>query len=739
MCTIYVICTILGTITSVNCTVTSLCAFSGNHPIATIIVVSASRNFFISCVGTTFPVTSFVSFPTLFSTCGILSLVIYHIVTKLGACISYRICFIASIALSGLGAVLCASSVIVRNIICEAMTKLSTFISYCICFIAIIALSSLGAVLCASSVIVRNVICEAMSVCLNCFLSNKNFLTNVTVLTFSQTCFCTSRSNCLVNNLGMTCCSNVFINVGVTASTCMSGVTLLGTSRSSYNCGVAMYVFKCGNSACFFSIASFTFAVLGSLCLLGSGSICDPFAPLMSIGIYSNIFCTCMLAVVYASVCHNADCITSSILGYDALAPLMSIRIYSNIFCTCMLAVVYASVCHNADCITSSILGYNTHAPLMSIHINCDSFCVRVSAFTGECLNALFGTSRSLCYLFCIYVSMGSNVLNSYLISGYVVGDKVCAGFTDNHILSAVVIIPTVVDLVEYLELSACGKLKCNSPLCLILRLCHKMILVDLPIVDSSLDIHLMCSIVFICFCLSCIACASNPIGLRRIVLKVCRLLSASVVEYKGESLNRIKHDGVRPPSVLALGSGVAGPSCCYSCGCPHVGINLSPVRGVLEVNGYLVRNLSLFLAASAFSMIFNGSIRLFGNCPFAELMSLCLNGNGGFLHYVSLATRAVNYEIVASVLGTCGGIYVFLNCFAGLVTKLFAFNRSANRAGLGIFAISLYPSVIFAAKALFTSVAPVISVFILMAKLINRLCVCMGGIVSTSERLNAI
>ena len=212
-----------------------------NHPVATIIVVSASRNFFISCVGTTFPVTSFVSFPTIFSTCRILSLVIYHIVTKLGALVSYCIGFIASIALSGLSAVLCASSVIVRN-----------------------------------------VICEAMSVCLNCFLSNKNFLTNVTVLTLCKTCFCTSSCNSLINNLGMTGFINVCINVGFATSTCMSGVTFLGTCGLSYNFGIAVYVLKCGDGVGFFSIASITFAVLSSLSILCSGSIYDPLAPLMT-------------------------------------------------------------------------------------------------------------------------------------------------------------------------------------------------------------------------------------------------------------------------------------------------------------------------------------------------------------------------------------------------------------------------------------------------------------------------
>ena len=227
----------IGNITAYRTSVSSLAVF-GSHPIV-IECVTLSLYFLVSCIIASGA--SYVCIPADFCTSSVLCLVSDLIVTKLCAFNSYRICFIAIIALSGLGAVLCASSVIVRNVICEAVSSF-----------------------------------------FNCFLSNKNFLTNVTVLTFGKTCFCTSRSNSLVNNLGMTGFINVCINVGVAAFTCMSGVTLLGTSRISYNFGIAVYVFKCGDGAGFSSIASITFTVLSSFSILCSGSIYDPLAPLMT-------------------------------------------------------------------------------------------------------------------------------------------------------------------------------------------------------------------------------------------------------------------------------------------------------------------------------------------------------------------------------------------------------------------------------------------------------------------------
>ena len=53
---------------------------------------------------------------------------------------------------------------------------------------------------------------------LNCFLSNKNFATNRAVLTFSQTCFGASSSNCLVSYLSMTKSRNCLLSNLIIAS-----------------------------------------------------------------------------------------------------------------------------------------------------------------------------------------------------------------------------------------------------------------------------------------------------------------------------------------------------------------------------------------------------------------------------------------------------------------------------------------------------------------------------------------
>ena len=97
--------------------------------------------------------------------------------------------------------------------------------------------------------------------------------------TFGKTCLGTCRINCLVNNYGVTESINVSVNVGVVTSTSMSGVTLLGTSRSSNYCIIAVLVTKSGDNAIFCSIAIIALAVLSTIFILASGSIFNPFAP----------------------------------------------------------------------------------------------------------------------------------------------------------------------------------------------------------------------------------------------------------------------------------------------------------------------------------------------------------------------------------------------------------------------------------------------------------------------------
>ena len=488
------------------------------------------------------------------------------------------------------------------------------------------------------------------------------------------------------------------------------------------------------------------------------------------------------LSIIACCVCPNVICakVCATSVTVMIVADLVDVTKLCNGFCVCMLSIVSTCVCLNAVLCTSRSCCYLASV-VMRVLINRNSLCVSIATFASECLNTGSCTSSSGSYGCSVAMSMRSNVFKCYLISCNGVGNKVYTGLADNHILTVVVIIPTVVNAVVYLELIACRKFESDSPSSLIFGFCHEMVFIDLPSVDSTLDVHLMCSASLVSLSHSSVRKITKPVNLICIISKVSGLASAAVVEDNLQACGGFNLHGVRPPAVVKLSSRISGPEVCLLALTvnPGIGVNGSPVGSVLEVNSYLVIGLVFFFATSASSCVLDSSFCFFGNLPFAVLMTgssrfaigICVVANGAGMSCITalcasrcsynglvFVSKCVNAGICISISAMTGvsSITIFCtcrSCYGGLVRvtcsrnchgcgDCIATNRAVNSLGLtGICTsrinLRLDCGSVNRAKALFANLAVTCAV-ILMTCCRNRLCLCMICVVLTSVCLFA-
>ena len=123
------------------------------------------------------------------------------------------VCIAASASVSGV-TICCTSRISYNCSIAVRMTKSSDNAVFNF------AAGAAGAVLCTVNGFCGLCICDPFAPCVtksgNFFLSFKNLIANRAVLTFGKTCFCTIRSNSLVNNLCMTAKLTVFFAAKLT-------------------------------------------------------------------------------------------------------------------------------------------------------------------------------------------------------------------------------------------------------------------------------------------------------------------------------------------------------------------------------------------------------------------------------------------------------------------------------------------------------------------------------------------
>ena len=206
-----------------------------------------------------------------------------------------------------LGKHLGATSVALEVVVFVLMTK-SINLVICVCVATNRTSVSCITLCCASRISYNLVIIVTESIHGNC-CSGKLYFTNCTVnYVFVRTCCCTSRINIVFNcslTCGVTKSVNVCINVGDAASTSVSGVTLLCTSRIGYGRCVAMNVLDRRNNAFLNLAASTANAVLCAVCLFGSGSVFNPFAP----SVTESINCCCLSGKFLFANCTVNYCI----------------------------------------------------------------------------------------------------------------------------------------------------------------------------------------------------------------------------------------------------------------------------------------------------------------------------------------------------------------------------------------------------------------------------------------------
>ena len=236
-----------------------------------------------------------------------------------------------------------------------------------------------------------------------------------------------------------------------------------------------------------------------------------------------------------------------------------------------------------------------------------------------------------------------------------------------------------------------------------------------------------------------CITARIRPV-IKTIILEVGCLLSVFTIEDDVKTFGSFKLKCNREQAVLTF-------NCCHSRSGPSIGnrinepsvkIYFCPLSGIV-IKCYLMSDSGFVVTALACLTVFYGSIGFLVLNLVTILMTCCINGNCFLADYVSLANRTVNYDIIASAFSTSRGLFIFLNCLSRCVSKSFAFNCAALRACLRRFAGCIYPFVIITAKTIFASVAPVVSIFVYMTKLGNRLCVCVLRVMRTCVCLNTV
>ena len=217
--------------------------------------------------------------------------------------------------------------------------------------------------------------------------------------------FCTIRINFVFNyslTSGVTERINVCINVGVAASTSVSGITLLGTSRIGNICFISMFVLDRRNN-CFFSlVASAANAVLETVGFFGSFCIYDPFTPSVTESRYFGI-CVCIVTNRTCVSCITLCCtsrisyniiiiVTESINFNVSFGELfftnrtVNYVVVRTFFCTIRINVVFNNSC---ACNVICKLTVFFSAKVANCLVFTSSFATLVLTFSGSvnCLN----------------------------------------------------------------------------------------------------------------------------------------------------------------------------------------------------------------------------------------------------------------------------------------------------------------------------------------------------------------
>ena len=185
------------------------------------------------------------------------------------------------------------------------MTKLRALVNYCVSFIATIALSGLCTVFCASRIVVRNVICEGVTRSSDFFLLNKNLVASRAVFTCGKACFCTSRSLCFIKNFSVSKLFNILC-VGVLSImlTIECHSTNCTTSRS-----LGFYAFIPSMSTC---------VNTDNLCVRIAARASECLHSLCHTSSRSGNFTLIVVAVdIKLTICSYGDCISTCSLYHN--------------------------------------------------------------------------------------------------------------------------------------------------------------------------------------------------------------------------------------------------------------------------------------------------------------------------------------------------------------------------------------------------------------------------------------
>ena len=275
-------------------------------------------------------------------------------------------------------------------------------VNFVICVCVVTNRTSMSCItLCCTSRIGYNlVIVVTESVHGNCCSGNLNF-TNCTInCTLIRACYCTSRINIVFNyslTVGVTESVNVCINIGVAASTSVSGVTLLCTSRIGYGRCVAMNVLDRRNNSFLNLAASTTNAVLCTICLFGSGSVFNPFAPCVT----ESINCCCLSGKFLFANCTVNYCIVR------ACSCAVRLNVFFNYSLTIGVAESVNCLLRNENSVTNrAVLTFSkTCALASSINRGINNLCVTAKLAIGLAAlvaNCLFKTGSLAAFVFAL-------------------------------------------------------------------------------------------------------------------------------------------------------------------------------------------------------------------------------------------------------------------------------------------------------------------------------------------------